>query len=154
MDGLGVSIDFAEFPPAYTCDGENLSPKITVTGMKATSMAVMVFNPSVHDVISYCVWLIWDLPPLAVIPAGIPHGKIVTDPVSAKQGTNDAGTIGYTGPCPLPGQMARYLFRVYGLDDFLALPAGSRKGDLQAAMRDHIIQYGATEAVAARVQKK
>ena len=59
-----------------------------------------------------------------MIPAGIPHGKTITAPVSAIQGTNDAGEVGYTGPCPLPGQMQRYLFRVYGLDDFLHSTGG------------------------------
>ena len=110
----------------------------------------MVFNPSMRAAFSYCAWLIWDLPAVNVIPAGIPHGKVVTTPISALQGTNDAGMIGYTGPCPIPGQTHRYLFRVYGLDDFLHISGGSTKNELQQAMHDHIIQYGETEAVAAR----
>ncbi len=63
MDNLKVSIDFLEFPPAHTCDGQNLSPKITIQGLESTSVAVMVFNPSVRNVVSYCAWLIWNLPP-------------------------------------------------------------------------------------------
>jgi len=151
MDNLAVSIDFLDFPPAHTCDGQNISPKITIQGLNASSLAIMVFNPSIHGVLSFCAWLIWDLPAQQVIPAGIPPGKIVTAPVSALQGTNDAGIIGYSGPCPLPGEMHRYLFRVYGLDDFLEIPAGSRKHELFSAMQGHIIQYGETEGVAARV---
>jgi Raf kinase inhibitor-like YbhB/YbcL family protein len=150
MDTLEISIDFMDFPPAHTCDGENISPRISLAGLEASSVAVMVYNPSMRGVFSYCAWLIWDLPALKVIPAGIPHGKIVTAPVSAVQGLNDAGELGYTGPCPLPGQTHRYLFRVYGLDDFLEIPAGSNKNELKQAMHDHIIQYGETEAVAAR----
>jgi Raf kinase inhibitor-like YbhB/YbcL family protein len=151
MDNLKVSIDFLEFPPAHTCDGQNISPKITIQGLESVSVAVMVFNPSVRDVLSFCAWLIWDIPPLPVIPAGIPHGEIVISPFSALQGTNDAGEIGYTGPCPLPGQMHRYLFRVYGLDDFLRVPGGSKKNELSGAMHGHILQYGVTEGVASRV---
>jgi Raf kinase inhibitor-like YbhB/YbcL family protein len=150
MADLEVSVDFLEFPPAHTCDGENISPKITIKGLEASSVAVMVFNPSMRGVFSYCAWLIWDLPAVNEIPAGIPPGKVVTDPVSALQGTNDAGEIGYSGPCPLPGQTHRYLFRVYGLDDFLEIPGGSTKNVLKSAMHDHIIQYGETEAVAMR----
>jgi Raf kinase inhibitor-like YbhB/YbcL family protein len=150
MDGLKVSVDFMDFPPTHTCDGENISPKITLGGLDASSVAVMVFNPSIRGTLSYCAWLIWDLPALPVIPAGIPHSKIVTSPVSALQGVNDAGEIGYTGPCPLPGQIHRYIFRVYGLDDFLEIAAGSNKNELKQAMHDHIIQNGETEAVAAR----
>ena len=45
-------------------------------------------------------------------------------PIAAVQGITDYGTIGYTGPCPPPGSMIRYQFRVYGLDTMLDLPAG------------------------------
>jgi Raf kinase inhibitor-like YbhB/YbcL family protein len=150
MDTLEVSIDFIDFPPTHTCEGENISPKITIKGLEASSLAVMVYNPSMRGVFSFCAWLIWDIPPIKVIPSGIPNGKLVTKPVSAHQGLNDAGELGYTGPCPLPGQTHRYLFRVYGLDDFLEIPGGSTKNELKQAMHDHIIQYGETEAVAAR----
>lgn len=150
MTDLQISVDFADFPPAHTCDGENISPKITISGLDATSVAVMVFNPSMRETFSYCAWLIWNLPAVGEIPAGIPHGKVVTKPVSALQGLNDAGDIGYTGPCPLPGQTHRYLFRVWGLDDFLEISGGSTKNALKMAMHDHIIQYGETEAFAAR----
>jgi Raf kinase inhibitor-like YbhB/YbcL family protein len=150
MDGLTVSVDFVDFPPAHTCEGENISPKISIGGLEASSVAVMVFNPSMRGYFSYCAWLIWDMPAVPVIPAGIPHGKIIKSPVSALQGKNDAGEFGYTGPCPLPGQTFRYLFRVFGLDDFLEIPAGSDKNQLKRAMHDHILQYGETEAIAAR----
>lgn len=150
MNNLEVSVDFVDFPPAHTCDGENISPKITIEGLEASSVAIMVFNPSMRGVFSYCAWLIWDMPAQKVIPAGIPHGKIVTTPISALQGLNDAGEIGYSGPCPLPGQTHRYLFRVYGLDDFLEIAGGSNKNELKSAMHDHIVQYGETEAVATR----
>ena len=145
-----MSIDFLDFPPSHTCDGENTSPKITIGGLDANSVAVMVFNPSMRGVFSYCAWLIWNMPTLKEIPAGIPHGKVVTEPISALQGLNEHGEIGYTGPCPLPGQTHRYLFRVYGLDDFLEIPGGSNKNALKSAMHDHIVQYGETEAIAAR----
>ena len=143
-------MDFVDFPRVHTGDGENLSPQITINGLESSSLAIMVFNPSMRGVFSFCAWLIWDMPAQRVIPAGIPPGKIITSPISALQGLNDAGEIGYSGPCPLPGQTHRYLFRVYGLDDFLEIPGGSNKNALKKAMHDHIVQYGETEAVATR----
>lgn len=140
-----------EFPPANTCKGGNVSPGISIEGLNSNSLAVMVFNPSMRGFLSYCTWLIWDLPAKKTIPPGIPHGGIVTDPVSAVQGTNDADVIGYSGPCPQPGEMHRYLFRVYGLDDYLKIPRGSTKSALLNAMRGHFLQYGETEAVASNV---
>ncbi|NMB78437.1 MAG: YbhB/YbcL family Raf kinase inhibitor-like protein [Methanomicrobiales archaeon] len=147
---LNIDVGFSEFPAEHTCDGTNQSPRIAIEHPDCTSLAVMVFNPSMRGVLSYCAWLIWDIPEVQEIPAGIPLGKKVTSPISALQGLNDAGQYGYTGPCPLPGQTHRYLFRVYGLDDFLAIPAGSNKNELKQAMHDHIIQYGETEALAVR----
>ncbi len=148
MDTLTISLGFLEFPPEHTCNGGNISPQITIEGLEASSLAIMVFNPSMRGVISYCSWLLWDIPPQEVIPAGIPPGKTVTTPITALQGINDAGIAGYSGPCPGPGETHRYLFRVYGLDDFLHIPGGSRKAALRSAMHDHIIQYGETEALA------
>jgi hypothetical protein len=150
MDKLRVSLDFLEFPPAHTCDGGNTSPQITIEGLEASSLAVMVFNPSMRGFLSYCTWLIWDMPAQKTIPAGIPPGKKITDPISALQGINDANLNGYSGPCPQPGEMHRYLFRVYGLDDFLQIPGGSKKTALLSAMQGHILQYGETAAVASR----
>ncbi|HSQ93234.1 MAG TPA: YbhB/YbcL family Raf kinase inhibitor-like protein [Methanoregula sp.] len=151
MDKLVVSLDFLEFPPAHMYRGGNSSPGIRLDGLDSGSVAVMVFNPSIRGVLSYCTWLIWDIPARKTIPAGIPAGGTVTDPVPAIQGTNDAGVIGYTGPDPKPGEIHRYLFRIYGLDDFLRLPGGSGKSALLSAMHGHILQYGETEAVASRV---
>ena len=45
MDRLVVSLDFLEFPSTYTCDGENLSPRLSLKGLNASSVAVMLFNP-------------------------------------------------------------------------------------------------------------
>jgi Raf kinase inhibitor-like YbhB/YbcL family protein len=150
MDNLTISLGFLEFPPEHTCDGGNTTPQITIGGLEASSLAVMVFNPSVRDVISYCAWLIWDMPAQKVIPAGIPHGETIASPISALQGINDAGIAGYAGPSPGSGETHRYLFRVYGLDDFLHIQGGSGKAALRSAMHGHIIQYGETEALASR----
>lgn len=149
MEKLSVSLEFEEFPPAHTRDGGNISPALTIDGIETcSSLAVMVFNPSMREVLSYSAWLVWNMPAIRSIPAGIPAGKKITDPVSAVQGTNDEGVNGYTGPSPKPGEMHRYLFRVYGLDDFLQLPGGSSKSALLVAMHGHVLQYGETEAYA------
>jgi Raf kinase inhibitor-like YbhB/YbcL family protein len=149
MEKLNVSLEFEEFPGEHTFAGGNLSPSIAIEGIDASSsLAIMVYNPSVREVLSYCAWLIWDMPAMKVIPAGIPEGGKINSPISAIQGTNDAGVNGYTGPSPEPGRMHRYLFRVYGLDDFLRLPAGSSKTALLSALQGHILQYGETEAYA------
>ena len=150
MDGIDVSLSFLEFPRENMCDGKNQSPEIKLKGVKAEAIAIMVYNPSLRKGFSYAAWLIWNLPPVELIPAGIPHGKLVTEPISAVQGKNDEGEPGYTGPCPPPGEAHRYLFRVYGLDEILDLAGGATKYQLNAAMSGHIVQYGETEGVSTR----
>ena len=150
MQPLIVTLDFLEFPPAYTADGENRSPPIQLDDLISASVAVMVFNPFMKTCCSFTPWICWNIPPVAVILAGIPRTGVTTLPIAAVQGTNDYGTIGYTGPSPPPGSMIRYLFRVYGLDAMLDLVPGSDKHALIAAMKGHVLQYGETAAVCSR----
>lgn len=150
MDILKVQLDFLEFPPLYTCDGDNLSPRIRVDGLSAGSVAVMAVNPFQPSCCSFCPWLIWNLPPIPEIPSGIPRAGTVESPVPAVQGRNDFGIVGYSGPCPPPGMTHRYTFKVYGLDGMLDLPPGSSKADLIGAMRGHVLQYGDTAAMYTR----
>jgi Raf kinase inhibitor-like YbhB/YbcL family protein len=150
MKNVVVSLDFLEFPVMYTCDGGNHSPRLTLKGLHAASVAVMVFNPFEKSCCSFTPWIIWNIPSLQVIPEGIPREGIVTAPVPAVQGVTDYGTIGYTGPCPPHGQMIRYQFKVYGLDIMLDLDPGSDKHQLVNSMKGHVIQFGETVAICSR----
>lgn len=152
MEPLVVSLDFLEFPPTYTCDGGNRSPRIAIRDLdeKTVSLAVMVFNPFIKTCCSFSVWLIWNIPARESIPEGIPQGGQVSQPVTAVQGTNDYGIVGYSGPCPKPGETHRYQFRVYGLDTMLDLKEGSDKHALVAAMQGHATRYGETVALCTR----
>ncbi|MDD1702121.1 MAG: YbhB/YbcL family Raf kinase inhibitor-like protein [Methanoregula sp.] len=152
MEPLVVSLDFLEFPPTYTGDAGNRSPGITIRDIdeKTVSLAVMVFNPFIKTCCSFTPWIIWNLPPQRVIPEGIPHGGIVTQPVPGIQGTSDYDIIGYTGPCPPPGETHRYQFKVYGLDAMLELEPGSDKHALVASMNGHVIRFGETVALCTR----
>jgi len=150
MERLIVTLDFLEFPPTHTCDGENVSPRLILKGLNAASVAVMIFNPFEKSCCSYTPWIIWNLPPVTLIPAGIPRKGIVTEPIAAVQGITDTGDIGYTGPCPPIGQMIRYQFKVYGLDAMLDLRPGSDKHELVSAMKGHVVQFGETVAICSR----
>ena len=150
MEHLTVSLDFLEFPPMHTCDGENLSPRLTLKGLKAASVAIMVFNPFEKSCCSFTPWIIWNLPAVSRIPAGIPRQGNVTEPITAVQGITDYGNTGYNGPCPPHGEMIRYQFKVYGLDRMLELGAGSDKHELVAAMKGHVLQFGETVAICSR----
>lgn len=150
MKPLIVTLDFLEFPLEHSGDGGNRSPRITLKGLDAVSVAVMVFNPFIKTCCSFTPWIIWNLPAVPVIPSGIPATGMTDNPIRAIQGTNDYGIIGYSGPNPPAGETHRYQFTVYGLDITLALAPGSAKHALISAMRGHMLQYGETVAVCSR----
>ena len=150
MEPLRVRLDFLEFPPTHTCDGANTSPRIRLSGLNAVSVAVMAVNPFQPSCCSFCPWLIWNIPAGPEIPAGISPEGIVSFPITAVQGMNDFGRIGYSGPCPPQGTTHRYTFKVYGLDAMLTLAPGATKAGLITAMRSHVLQYGETVALNSR----
>ena len=145
MKSLVVKSGFDRVPDEYTCQGMDVSPRIEIQGFNATSLAVIVDDPDASPAV-FTHWLIWNIPPTDVIPKAIAKKAIIKGPFRAVQGTNDFGEIGYAGPCPPPGKPHRYLFRAFGLDRMLDLPAGASVADLEKAMQGHVLQKG--EAVA------
>jgi len=140
---LRVTLDFDEFPRKYTCDGEDVSPRIRISGIpeEAKSIAIIMDDPDAPIGV-FTHWVIWNIPPMEEIPEGIPKDKIISSPIKAYQGVNDFRRIGYGGPCPPPGKPHRYFFKVYALDSTLDLPPGSTRNELEEAIKNHVIAKG------------
>lgn len=149
MEKLDVELEFSQFPRKYTCDGEDISPRIEIKGLNAKSVAIICDDPDA-PMGTFNHWVIWNIEPTNLIPEGIPKEKEISKPIKAIQGKSSFGRIGYGGPCPPRGKPHRYFFKVYGLDTILALPAGSSKKELEKAMDGHIIQYGEAMATYGR----
>ena len=150
MEKLVVQLDFLEFLPTHTCDGDDSSPRIRLGNLVSASLAIMAVNPFIPSCCSFSPWLAWNIPPVEIIPPGFPKEGVVESPVRAFQGRNDYGRIGYTGPCPPHGSTHRYTFKVWGLDTMLDLAPGATKACLVGAMRGHVLQYGETAALCTR----
>ncbi|MGZ5165446.1 MAG: YbhB/YbcL family Raf kinase inhibitor-like protein, partial [Burkholderiales bacterium] len=60
----------------------------------------------------------------------LPHG--------ARAGLNDSGELGYGGPCPPIGRH-RYFHKLYALDITLSDLKRPVKSQVEAAMKNHII---------------
>ena len=149
IKNLEVKLGFSQFPAVYTCDGRDGSPKIELSGLNATSIAMILEDPDAPSG-TFTHWVIWNIKPTEVISSGIPNTANVTKPIEAVQGMNTGSEIGYMGPCPPPGKPHRYFLRVYGLDSMLNLEPGSNRTDLEKAMRGHIIQQGVAMATYGR----
>jgi Raf kinase inhibitor-like YbhB/YbcL family protein len=102
------------------CDGGNMSPELNWTPALpwTKSYAVVTYDVTAN----FTHWGMYNIPPdVTELPenAGVATAKF-------PQITDDAGNVGYAGPCPPPGIVPNgihhYLFTVYALDTMLDLP--------------------------------
>lgn len=149
MKKLEVKLDFSQVPVDNTCQGKDISPKITLEGPNATSLVIIVDDADAPSG-AFTHWIIWNIPPLEEVPEGIPRVPALTSPIKGSQGLNGFGRVGYMGPCPPPGRPHRYNFRVYALDTMLDLQPGSSRQALEKAMQGHIVQQGEAMATYGR----
>ncbi|MFN6565962.1 phosphatidylethanolamine-binding protein [Nostoc minutum NIES-26] len=125
-------------PAKYTCDGADISPPLiwheVPTGTQ--SIVLIVDDPDAPGR-TFVHWVVYDIPAtVSQLPERIPSVK--TLPNGGVQGTNDFGKLGYGGPCP-PSGTHRYFFKLYALDQKLALAAGATKNQILAAMESYVL---------------
>ena len=120
-------------PSKYTCDGEEVSPPLTVEGIpeKTKSLALIMEDPDAPAGL-FIHWLVWNIPP---------SNEIQENSVPGTEGLNTNKKNSYHGPCP-PGGTHRYYFKVYALDTHLNIGAFSEKEVLENAMQNHILAHG------------
>ena len=86
-------------------------------------------------------WVVFNLAPdVRELPESVARDGAL--PGGAIQGMNDYDRNGYDGPCPPPGRLHHYHFKVFALDARLALGVSARKADLLQAMRGHVLAQG------------
>jgi hypothetical protein len=95
------------------------------------SLALVVDDPDAPSG-TFTHWIIWNIPP------GFTELSAGALPAGVRQGTNDFGTGGYSGPCP-PSGTHRYYFRLSALDTALRLPAGAQRQQFDAAISGHVL---------------
>ncbi len=125
-------------PPHYTCDGDDVSPPLSWSGIPegTKSLALIADDPDAPRG-TWVHWVLYNLPPdLSDLPEDVRRDREL--PNGARQGTNDFQRIGYGGPCP-PGGRHRYFFKLYALDTVLDLDPGATKEQLLRAMDGHVL---------------
>ncbi|HEX3408906.1 MAG TPA: YbhB/YbcL family Raf kinase inhibitor-like protein [Candidatus Binataceae bacterium] len=141
----GLSIKAPDFatngaiPTKFSCAGSNTSPALMWSGVPAAAkaLALIVRDPDA-PMGSYVHWVLYNLPARATgLPAAIPATGTLDS--GAVQGANGSGEIGYQGPCPPPGPVHHYHFRLYALDTKLELMHGAKAAAVERAMEGHVL---------------
>lgn len=143
MAFLLTSLAFAQLaalPPRYTCEGANLAPPLSWSGVPSgtRSLALVVDDPDAPDPAApkttWVHWVVYNLPATA---QGLPEGGKPL-PAGTREGNNDWQKLGYGGPCPPIGRH-RYFFKLYALDVRLPDLGAVTKGGLEKAMSGHVL---------------
>ncbi len=132
----------AAIPVQFTCSGANQSPALKWTGAPATakSFAVITDDPDAPRG-TFVHWVAYDIPAkVTALPQDVPRTETISG--GGTQGDNGAGKLGYFGPCPPPGKVHHYHFRVFALDSMLDLRPAADADALRSAMNGHTVASG------------
>lgn len=126
-------------PKPYTCEGEDISPPLDWTDPPAGTKSFVLISDDPDAPLGMWVhWVVYNLPPSSRgLPKNVPKTEELAD--GTKQGLTDFKRIGYGGPCPPPGPVHRYFFKLYALDALLELPSKATKAQVERAMDGHVL---------------
>ena len=136
-------------PKLYTCDGENISPPLNITGVpEGTESLILVMDDpdipmeikSERGIEKFDHWALYNIPP--------DTSMISADTDTGTNGLNGRGEEAYTGPCP-PTQYEptehRYVFRLYAVSGQLNFIKSPTLDELETAAKGMML--GKTELI-------
>jgi Raf kinase inhibitor-like YbhB/YbcL family protein len=132
-----------QIPSKYTCDGENISPEIHISGVPegTQSLVLVMDDPDIPDSVKqargiekFDHWTLYGIPPETTV---LPEGALV-----GNLGLTSRGEAKYGGPCP-PDREHRYFFRLYALTGTLNFFTVPTQRDVEGAAKGMMIE-GAT----------
>ena len=128
----GDVADGEPIDPRFSCDGENVSPALAweKPPVGTVDLALVVDDPDAPGG-SFIHWVVYGIP---AVETSLETGSQV-----GLQGANDAGGVGWTGPCPPGGETHGYVFTLYALDAETGLEGGASADDLRAEMDGHVL---------------
>src|SRR3989344_7681790 len=120
-------------PSKYTCDGENVSPPLTIEAVPehTKSLVLIVDDPDAPSK-TWVHWVVYNIDPSirTIEKNTVPEGSVL--------GITDFCSPGYDGPCP-PRDTHRYFFKLYALDTVLTRSEDINKENVEHAMDGHIL---------------
>lgn len=123
-------------PKKYTCDGQGINPPLTIDDAPTNSKSlVLIVDDPDAPMGTFNHWLVWNINPQTkeILENNLPRGGIV--------GVNDFGKNNFGPPCP-PFGTHRYYFRIYALDIEINLEKTAKRGQLEDAIKNHVLNSG------------
>ena len=117
-------------PSKFTVDGQGVNPPLDIENIPAgaKSLALIVDDPDAPSG-DFVHWVVYDIPVV---------NKIEENSVPGKEGINTTGGKEYVPPAP-PFGTHRYVFKIYALDEKLALEGNINKKALEKTMQAHML---------------
>jgi|CXWL01.1.fsa_nt_gi Raf kinase inhibitor-like YbhB/YbcL family protein len=140
----GAFTDGGMLPVKYTCNGEGISPPITIRNVPEKTKSIVLYmldQDAPKD--GFVHWVVYNIEPSVT---NLPEGKIPTESV---EGVNEAKETSYFPPCP-PSGSHRYLFTAYavsGTYNFLRTPTIDQ---LKKVMMWQVLAKATTTAIYAQ----
>jgi Raf kinase inhibitor-like YbhB/YbcL family protein len=132
-----------DIPVKYTCDGDDISPPLSWSGIPATALglALIVEDPDAPDPaapqMTWVHWILYAIPPDSNgLKEGVASGDL---PPGTLEGINSWHRTGYGGPCPPIGRH-RYFFKLYALNAVLGDLEKPNRAKLLLAMEGNILE--------------
>ncbi|MGH7925284.1 MAG: YbhB/YbcL family Raf kinase inhibitor-like protein [Candidatus Binatus sp.] len=123
------------------CTGADRSPALAwsnaLPSTKTKSFALIVEDPDAPGE-TFIHWVAYNIPArVTSLAPGTPQTAEI--PGGGTNGINSFDHIGYNGPCPPPGKVHHYHFRLFALDS--TLPVGDNAGAdaVRSAMKGHVL---------------
>ncbi|WP_036481192.1 YbhB/YbcL family Raf kinase inhibitor-like protein [Myxosarcina sp. GI1] len=124
----------AAIPKRYTSDGENISPPLQWSKIppETKQLVLICYDPDAPLPLGFTHWTLYNIPPDITEIAEAGGDKFT-------QGSNSAGSNGYTGPAPPEGHgVHHYYFWLYALNKSLDLKASLNREELLDAIADYV----------------
>jgi len=130
-------------PPIHTAEGLNLSPPLRWAGTPegTQSFALIAEDPDASAG-TWVHWVMFNIPAeQRSLTAAQPQSLQLTNGAShgCCWGVARFQRTGYQGPLPPSGELHRYVFHLFALDQRLPLPAGCTAMALREAMESHVL---------------
>lgn len=123
----------------FSCTGADRSPALAWNNapQSTKTFALVVEDPDAPRG-TFIHWVAYNIPvSVTSLPAGIPQSAEIAG--GGTNGINGFDHIGYNGPCPPPGKMHHYHFRLFAVDSTLTPGDKADAAALESAMKGHVV---------------